>query len=443
MKLHPSVPLSLLTFALLHCGAESAGPPPAVPAPTTAQPPVMASPVASDPAPAAANTGADPTTRDPAKAAALATSTPVNDFSASMYRALHGEKGNLFFSGESLRAALGMTALGAKGKTLDEMAKALGEDPDPAKNVAAAKSEADAWKRAAGKAELSIANRLFVANGFPVEKAFLTEADAGYGAAAAKTDFVGAPEPSRLTINGWVENATKGKIKDLLPPGSVTTTTRVVLTNAIYFKGSWALAFAKSDTKDAPFQTDAGATNVPTMHKVDRIRYGENDDVRVAELPYKDSDLTMLVALPQRPELLGAIEEHLTGAQIDGWAKGAQEAKVYLAMPRFTFTWGRSVKPELAALGIKTAFTGDADFSALSVPKGEPFYVSDVFHKAFVKVDETGTEAAAATGVVVAVRATAMEQVVTLKLDRPFLFFVRNGKTGDVLFSGRVANPRD
>ena len=440
MRLHSSVPIGLLAFALFHCGAESASQAPALPPPTTAQTPAP-SPASKDAAPAAAGTsaGAKP---DPAAAPAFATSAPGNEFSAKMFSALSGDKGNLFFSGESLRAALGMTALGAKGKTLDEMARALGEDPDPAKNVAAAKAEMEAWKRAAGRAELSIANRLFVANGYPIDRGFLSEAEAGYGAAAAPTDFAGAPEPSRLAINGWVEGATKGKIKDLLPSGSVTPLTRLVLTNAIYFKGSWATAFPKSATTDAPFRTDAGTTNVPTMHRIDRLKYGESDDVRVAELPYKDSELTMLVALPQRPELLGAIEEHLSGGQIDAWAKSTHDAKVDLAMPKFTFTWGRSVKPELEALGMRTAFGASADFSAMSAPKGEPLYVSDVFHKAFVLVDETGTEAAAATGVAVAVRAVAVEQVVALKLDRPFLFFVRNGKTGEVLFGGRVANPK-
>lgn len=359
----------------------------------------------------------------------------------NVLRSLHGEKGNLFFSGTSLRTALGMTALGARGKTLDEMAQTLGSDPDRAKNAAAAKAEVDAWKQAAGKAELVIANRLWVASNYSLEKSFLAETQSGYGASAVLTDFAKAPEPSRQRINGWVSDTTKGKIKDLLPHSAVGPLTRLVLTNAIYFKGNWEEPFKKSDTRDQPFHADAGDVNVPMMHRSGMMSYGESDEVRLVELSYKESDLSMLIALPRKAEQLATIEAQIRGANVDAWAKSLTPTKVDLAMPKFTFSWGRSVKPELEALGMRLAFTDKADFSAMSSPKAEPLLVSDVFHQAFVLVDETGTEAAAATGVVMVVT-TSMQRAISLELDRPFLFFIRDRKNGEALFSGRVANPK-
>jgi serpin B len=333
-----------------------------------------------------------------------------------------------------------MTSLGAKGATLDEMAKALGTDPDPTKNVAAAKAEGAAWKLGAGKAELVIATRLWVDKTYALDKTFLGETQSGYGASAMPVDFGKAPDPSREKINGWVGEATKGKIKELLPGGSVTPLTRLVLTNAVYFKGSWAKAFDKKLTKDEPFQTDAGSVTVPMMHADGDMAYAESADAKLATIPYKDSSLEMVVVLPKRAERLAEIEARLTGGQLDALLDTARETKVSLSMPRFTFSWGRSVKQELLGMGIQQAFSDKADFSAMAGAKADGLAISDVFHKAFILVDETGTEAAAATGVVMAPR--AMRRTVEMKLDRPFLFFVRNAKTKDILFAGRLANPQ-
>ena len=431
MKLRTLIPLTLVTLAAC---ATDAPPSQAPPSPAPARP----TPIATAPAEVAPVVApAEP----PKMATKPLTSSPGNDFAMSMLRALHGEKGNLFFSGESLRGALGMTALGAKGPTLTEMAQTLHVDPDPVKNATHEKTELAAWKQAAGKAELVIANRLWVDGRFVLDKAFLGEAESGYGAQATPSDFVKAAEPSRQKINAWVSDTTKGRIKDLLPTGSVDAQTRLVLTNAVYFKGTWATQFKKAVTADDAFQAEGGTVNVPTMHRTDTMSYAENDEVRLVELPYKDSDLTMLIALPQKASALGAIEAQLDGGRVDAWAKALTSTKVTLSLPKFTFTWGRSVKPELDALGIRLAFGEKADFSLLASPKSEPLYVSDVFHKGFVLVDESGTEAAAATGVVMSTRSLTVEKLVVLKIDHPFLFFVRNGKTGDVLFTGRVANP--
>ena len=368
-------------------------------------------------------------------------STPGNELTLRMLQALRGEKGNHFLSGASLRGALGMATLGARGTTLDELAKSLSVDPDPAKNAAAAKREALAWKSGAGKAELAIANRLWVEKAFPLDKAFLTQASDGYGASAENVDFSRSPDPSRQKINKWVSDSTKGKIPELLPAGSVDPLTRLVLTNAIYFKGSWVEAFKKDDTKDEAFQAPAGSVNVPTMHRTGTMSYAVNDEVALVQLPYKDSDLALLVALPRKAEQLAEIESEVSGGEVDAWAKSLAPVKVALSFPKFTFSWGRSVKKELSDLGIKAAFSNGADFTGLSAKAGKELMIADVFHKTFVLVDEAGTEAAAATGGVMSVM-SAMPQQTIMKIDHPFLFFIRNTKTGELLFAGRVVNPR-
>jgi serpin B len=383
-----------------------------------------------------AEPNATPSTATPS----FPSSTPGNELTLGMLRALRKEKGNVFFSSTSVRTALGMTALGAKGATLDEMAKALHVSADAAQNVDSAKKETASWRAAAGKAELVIANRLWIEKAFALEPAFTTQSRAGYGASAEEVAFTKAPDQARGKINKWVSDQTKAKIVDLLPAGSITDQTRLVLTNAIYFKGNWAEAFKKDETKDEPFRAPSGTVNVPTMHRTGSFSYAENAEVSLVELPYKESDLALLVALPRKAEQLDAIESEVSGGEVDAWAKSLSPRRVALALPRFTFSWGRSIRPELEQLGIKTAFSPQADFSGLSAKAGKNLFLSDVFHKAFVLVDEVGTEAAAATGAVISVKSLPMTTV--MKVDHPFLFFVRNTKTGDILFAGRVANPK-
>ena len=419
--------------AIVACGGDST-PPPAPP-----MPPETATASAASPATAEATA----TTAPPAPAKpTYPPSTAVNELTLSMLRALRSEKGNVFFSGASIRDALGMTALGAKGKTLDELVKTLAVDPDPAKNAAAAKAERAAWTKAAGKATLKIADRLWLQKSFTIEQPFTQAAASGYGASAATIDFL-KPDPARATINGWVAGQTQNRIKDLLPPGSITDLTRVVVSDAIYFKGTWATQFAKADTKNEPFHAAAGTKNVATMHRTGGMSYAENDEVQLVSLPYKDSDLTLLVALPKNAGDLDAMLGEVSGGEVAAWTKSLGAAHVALSLPKFTYSWGRSIKPELASLGVKTAFDADAaDFSGIAKPKtpDQKLYLSDVFHKAFVLVDEAGTEAAAATAGVINLPNAVMRTVV-MNVDHPFLFFVENGKTGDVLFAGRVSDP--
>lgn len=437
---------SLLVLALTTActAAEHTGPESQAPHPTQAAiAHETASAVPAQPAPNSA--GSDATSQGPSSGApgaeARAPITSQNDFTLAMLRALEKERDNVFYSGTSLRSALGMTALGAKGDTLSEMTAALAVEADPAANVASAKREAAEWKRAAGKTELHIGSRLFVERSFALAAPFREQTKSGYGAGVGLQNFEHASEQSRQDINRWVSDQTKQRITDLLPEGSITPLTRMVLTNAIYFKGSWATEFPKGATRDAPFHAPTGSVNVPTMHRKSDMRYEENDEVSLVELPYKNSDLALLVALPTENTTLATVVRELTDEKLARWARSLETRELLLALPKFEFRWGRSVKKDLQGMGVRKAFTEDADFSAMNASGTPELFVDDVFHKGFVLVDEVGTEAAAATAVVMRTK-SAMKRTLELHVDRPFLFFVRNVKTGDVLFAGRVSNPK-
>jgi len=384
---------------------------------------------------------------EPAKPIAPSTTTTTTDFDFAMYGALHGKQGNLFFSGASVRQALGAAYLGARGTTASEMSSALHFDADRAKSGADAKGEIAAWQSAKGASQLNIANRLWADKAFTMNAGYVQSANDSYGSPVAAVDFVHAPDASRITINDWVAKQTNDKIKDLLPPPSVTADTRLVITNAIWFKGTWTHTFDKKATHDAPFHVDASTNvSVPTMHQTASFRYAApvGAGVKILELPYGRSDLAMDVILPDDANGLSKIEESLTPGTFAKWTSTMSQREVVVSLPKFTFTWSGSMKPELTKLGMSTAFSASkADFTGIAsaAAAGGNLYVSDVVHKAFVAVDEEGTEAAAATGVVFA-RETAIMQQTTFDADHPFVFAIRDVKNGRILFMGRLANPK-
>lgn len=422
------LPLGLLLLLPLAAGCSKEQPP----VPPSAPPPAPVD-VAPPPAPAeGAGTG------EAAKPEPAAPQGP-DAFTYRAFGALSSTKGNLVLSGVSMERALGMLELGAKGTTKEELDRVLGLPSDASAHVAEAKADTAAWKTSAGKAELAIANRVWVDKRSTLEPAFAKSAEEAYGASGQNVDFVKAAEPSRKTINTWVAKNTKDRVKDLLPEGSVDESTRLVLTNAVYFKGSWADAFPKKATAEGTFHAEGGDVKHPFMHRKGQYRTAEVNGTQILELPYKDSELAMVILLP-KANGLAALERSVAEGGLDAFVSPLAPAEIKVALPKFTFTWGRSVKPELTAIGLGTMFSSDADLSGLRKPTDEPpLAVSDVFHKAFIQVDETGTEAAAATGVVVAQRAIMDEK--KFEADRPFLFAIRSTKTGRVLFLGRLAKP--
>jgi serpin B len=368
-----------------------------------------------------------------------------NRFALDLRARLASQPGNLFFSPTSLSIALAMTSAGARGETAAEMAKVL-HFPATNGNIHAALAGFQKNLRDAGVASgcrLSLANRLWGQQGYEFLPEFLAITRECYGAELAQVDFAGQAEAARQQINAWVLEHTEGKINDLIRPGVLTNLTRLVLTNAIYFKGNWSKPFPKSATRDDFFHvTSAKTTPVSLMSREDDLSYWAGEGVKVLEIPYGKGNLASVVLLPDDIDGLPALEGKMTVENLDRWLAGLRKRKVQVFLPRFRLSSQFSLREILASMGMNRAFSPDeADFSGMSTH--EQLYLSAVIHKAFVDVNEEGTEAAAATGVAVAVRAAmVLSGPAVFRADHPFLFLIRDRKTGGILFLGRVVNPQ-
>jgi serpin B len=363
--------------------------------------------------------------------------------------------GNLFFSPFSISTALGMTYAGSDGATADQMAEVLGFSlsqadlhesfhglleklsEDYRKTLAPADSE---------PLVLEIANALWVEETFPLLASYTDLVEEKYDAEARNVDFIGDPEGSRITINDWVADKTRDRIRDLIPQGVIDGGTRVVLTNAVYFKGSWMYQFNDAATSEGDWHgMDNTVTQVPMMHQTESFDYGAGYGCSAISLPYSDGMSSMLIMLPDGD--IGEFESNLDQETLDAIRDGLFYSRVQLfysrvqlTMPSFEFTSSFGLKETLESMGMTDAFDpASADFTGFT--GAMDLYISAVIHKAFVKVDETGTEAAAATAVVMALTSAPPQDPVILTLDRPFLFMVVDDLTGSILFMGRVADP--
>ena len=348
----------------------------------------------------------------------------------------------------SISAALAMTFGGARGETEAQMKRVL--HVDGARDAVAADwgRLSRALQSPARPLTLRIANRLFGEKTTKFEQAFIDKTKLDFGAPLEPNDFVNAFEPARAHINGWVEDQTEHRIKELLPPNALDKQTRLVLVNAIYFLADWAEPFEKSATYDAPFSVAQGAPKAtPMMHRAGKHRFAQADGVKVLELPYKGGDASMLVILPDRKDGLADLEKSLTGAKLEGWKTALAMQTVAVSLPRFEVspTPSMSLGEDLKSLGMPDAFDRDkADFTGIANPvdRKERLKIDKVFHKAFVKVDEKGTEAAAATAVVMAKGGgPPPAPPLEFNADHPFVFAIVDKATGVVLFLGRVADP--
>ncbi len=367
-----------------------------------------------------------------------------NQFAFDLYHQLAQAPGNKFFSPYSISTALGMTYAGARGNTAKEMAKSLhftvdNERLHPAFGELIRRVNGTEKKR---NYELAVANGLWAAKGFSLEPAFLRVTQTDYQAGLENADFMGNAEGARQRINGWVEDRTNKKIADLIPKGLLQSTTVLVLVNAIYFKGDWAAPFAKEATKPDDFALSGGATiRVPMMNQKIVANYMANPDFQLVELPYKDNEVSIVLILPRKKDGLAQVENKLSVRSLKEALALVNAANLQVAMPRFKMTETFSLGGELAKMGMQEAFQRDrADFSGMS--KGGRFSLSEVIHKAFVDINETGTEAAAATAVHVADKSKSGE-LVPFRVDHPFLFLLRHNATGSILFLGRVSDPRE
>ena len=372
--------------------------------------------------------------------AARAAAGAINAFSMDVYAALRSRTGNLFLSPYSISTALAMTYAGARGTTADEMAKVLHYDVDQAKLHAAFGQLLETTKAGKGY-ELSVANALWGQKGFQYLKEYLALVADHYGAGLSELDFVSNAEGARKTINTWVEKKTRKKIKDLIQRGVLGPATRLVLTNAIYFKGKWSSQFKEQATRDAPFHLAGGNTaDVPMMTQKAKCGYAETDDLQVLEMPYEGEELSMVVLLPKATDGLPAFEKTLTQAKLDAWLAALRPREVVVFLPKFKMTSQFELSETLGSMGMPLAFSPAADFSGMTGKRD--LMISNVIHKAFVDVNEEGTEAAAATAVVVGLTSAAPTPVTIFRADHPFVFLIRDRRSDSILFIGRVANPK-
>jgi serpin B len=290
-----------------------------------------------------------------------------------------------------------------------------------------------------GRYQLSVANALWGQAGYNFLAEFLELTERSYGAGLREVDFVTQAEKVRLIINAWVEEKTQEKIKDLIKPGVLDRLTRLVLTNAIYFKGDWANQFDKKQTRDEPFNLNRHKqVKVPMMHIKDKFKYWADDRLQVLQLPYEGEELSMVILLPVKADGLAEMEKTLTSENLEKWLKGLRKQEVMVSLPKFKMTTDFELSEYLKKMGMPDAFSGDADFSGMTGDRS--LFISNVIHKAFVTVDEEGTEAAAATAVTM--RTTSVPAPPKLfRADHPFIFIIKDNRSESILFLGRVMNP--
>jgi serpin B len=374
-----------------------------------------------------------------------------NAFAMDLYGRLRERPGNLAVSPGSITLALAMTWAGARRETAAEMAKVLRFTGAPDAVLEGAGRLLSSWNDPARTAyTLRVANRLFGERSYRFAPAYLAKTAKIFGAPLEPTDFRGAAEASRGRINGWVAGETNDRIQGLIPPRGIDAETRLVLVNAIYFLGVWTVPFPKLRTRPAPFHATPGsAKHVPTMSNEAYFPYAAVDGVQVLEMPYVGDDLSMTLVLPGAQDGLGAVERRLTAERLASWMAAAKAQPVVVSLPIFEVDPKEplSLGAELAALGMPLAFDRHrADFTGIADPPSpaDRLFIGKVFHKAFVKVNEQGTEAAGATAVIMAPSGAPPApgpRPPEFRADHPFLFFLREVRSGMIVFMGRVVDP--
>ena len=364
-------------------------------------------------------------------------------FALDLYSRLKDEDGNLFFSPYSISVALAMTYAGARENTAQQMSQTLRFSLDPQRlHPAFGKLEErlEALQEE-GNVQLEIANSLWPHKSYPILEEYIGLVKKYYGVKITPLDYAANIEAARSIINEWVEEKTKDKIKDMIGPGVLDALTRLVLVNAIYFKGNWADQFEEELTKDAPFHPLSGESiEVPMMKQQETFGYAEHEDLQILQMPYAGDEMSMLVLLPKNMDGLANLQSVLSKENLEKWIKSIRKKEVLVFLPKFKVTSQFRLDEALASMGMTDAFSPEkADLSGID---GEPhrLYIGAVIHKAFVDVNEEGTEAAASTAVGFTL-ASMPEPVPTFRADHPFIFMIRDNNTGSILFMGRIVDP--
>ena len=373
-----------------------------------------------------------------------------NQFALDLYTRLaedpDSSEENLFFSPFSISSALAITYEGARGSTADEIREVFYFPADPAGMRAGYQAIIAGINNGSSAYQLQTANALWAEQTYPFLPAYISVADDIYGAKVTNLDFIKKPEDSRITINQWVENQTNDKIRDLLPAGSIDLLTRLVITNAVYFKGTWERQFNDNETSIQDFRTSDGTIlPVAMMQRIDEnatYGYTETEDLQMLRMAYESGSgkpLSMVVLLPRDGDL-AALEKSLSAERLTDLQKNLTNQRVIVYFPKFTMETKYSLPATLSAMGMPTAFSPSADLSGMDGTRN--LYIGDVIHQAFVDVNEEGTEAAAATAVVIQrAMAPVGPPVPVFRADHPFIFLIQDDETGLILFIGRVEHP--
>ena len=364
-----------------------------------------------------------------------------NRFAINLYSQYKSEDGNIFFSPFSISTAMAMVYEGAEGKTAKEIKSVFGFPKyDNSRRNQYSNLLSDINKKD-NEYALKTANALWAQQDFQFLDEYITTVEEYYEGKTTNLNFKNEWEDSRLIINNWVEDKTNNKIKDLFPEGGINPSTRLVLTNAIYFKAKWLIQFDADKTSDENFRVNPDKSiKVPMMQPTSQkstFNYTQNKDLQILEMPYAGEDLSMLILLPLDDDI-EALENSFTNEKLTEWKKSLRRRKVNIYIPKFKFETNYFLSETLSNLGMPTAFTNSADFSGMTGTKD--LKIDKVIHQAFIEVNEEGTEAAAATGVVMMVKMSRSPTPI-FKADHPFIFIIQQNETGNILFMGRVSNP--
>lgn len=365
-----------------------------------------------------------------------------NRFAFDLYSKYKEDEGNLFFSPYSISTALAMTYEGARGQTAKEMREVFYYPENSSLMRSSFSKIHNDMNRENNEYELSTANALWAEQEYKFLDEYFQTVENYYGGKVTNMDFRNKPEEARVTINNWVEEKTKEKIKDLIPQGAIDPMTRLVLTNAIYFKGTWVLEFDEELTKKEDFQTPSGTVQADMMRNTGEkaeFNYAETNSLQILEMPYEGENVSMLILLPKGD--INSLEESLTTKKLEEWKKSLEEQRVKVYLPKFETETKYFMAKDLEEMGMPSAFGGGADFSGMDGTK--LLYISEVIHQAYVKVDEEGTEAAAATAVIMKEMAAPgpRPEIPVFRADHPFIFIIQQKDTGNILFMGKINDP--
>jgi serpin B len=363
-----------------------------------------------------------------------------NALAIDLYRNLAGGTGNLCFSPLGATAGLALLSSGSAGVTQQQIIDAAHISHPPADFLQGLSALNGRLNAGSGGCEVRIANRLWVQAGFSVKDDFIRASRSAFGEEPGRIDFQDAAA-AREVVNRWGAEQTNGRITEILAPGSLTDTTRFIVTNGTHFKGTWKYKFDPAATVESPFHL-AAESHVPVrmMHQTGAMQYGATPEMQILELPYAGGAMSMLILLPKQVDGLARLEENLSPDALGKWlSRLSEEGEVEVRLPKFTFSSEAALKESLVALGMQRAFSNDAEFPGISSEKSEKLF--DAVQQTFVDVNEAGTEAAAVTGFIGGDAPSPVPQHILFNADHPFLFLIRDVPSGAILFLGRVVHP--